>query len=169
MIFLGFLILLFPRPQSSIRRCPCSSWKGEQTEASPQRPQTPQEKKREELRGGEGWRQGIPYLRLESHSFKIIHVHTYNLASLFVHIYLQLALDIQSESVQVHSFNVYWINFWQYTLLQCKSWITLGWMLLIIIKINLILKLYNMHLAVLLQQYNFYFNSVWWFEMKGWR
>ena len=56
----------FPRPQSGICRCPCSSWKGEQTEASPPRTQTSSKEERERLRGGEGRWQRIPNLWLET-------------------------------------------------------------------------------------------------------
>lgn len=64
-------ILLSFRPQSSVCRRPCSSWKGEQTETSPPRTQAPPKKERERLWGGEGRWQGIPHLWLETHSTQI--------------------------------------------------------------------------------------------------
>ena len=53
---------LSPRPQSSVRRCPRSSWKRDQAEASSPRTQTPPEEKRERHRGREGRWPGIPIL-----------------------------------------------------------------------------------------------------------
>lgn len=39
-------LFLLPRPQSGVRRRPCSSWKGKQAEASSPRTQTPQKEER---------------------------------------------------------------------------------------------------------------------------